>query len=92
MILRFLNKEYASGSLLFIMATAAMVAVNSRLRPLYNAMLGTYVEVQIGDFATGKPLLPWVNDGLMAIFFSMSAWKSNAKSSPGNCVNCLLRP
>jgi len=51
------------------MALAAMVAVNSPLASYYDALLSTYVEVRIGDFQISKPLLPWVNDGLMAIFF-----------------------
>ena len=68
-LIKFLEKEYASGILLFIMALAAMVAVNSPLASYYDALLSTYVEVRIGDFQISKPLLPWVNDGLMAIFF-----------------------
>lgn len=66
---KFFGKEYASGVLLFLMAVTAMVAVNSPLAPWYNTLLSTLVEVRIGDFRIAKPLLPWVNDGLMAIFF-----------------------
>ncbi|MAM70903.1 MAG: Na+/H+ antiporter NhaA [Gammaproteobacteria bacterium] len=65
----FFRQEYASGILLFLMAIAAMVAVNSPLNSYYNALLGIFVEVRIGEFEIAKPLLPWINDGLMAIFF-----------------------
>jgi NhaA family Na+:H+ antiporter len=65
----FLADEKASGVLLFMMAVAAMLAVNSPLSAYYNYLLSTLVEVRIGEFQISKPLLPWINDGLMAIFF-----------------------
>ena len=65
----FLRLESASGILLLIAALLAMVVVNSAARPLYDALLGTPVEIRIGDFNIAKPLLLWINDGLMAIFF-----------------------
>lgn len=66
---KFLGKDYASGVLLFIMATAAMIIENTALASNYDALLGTAVEVRIGEFQIAKPLLLWINDGLMAIFF-----------------------
>lgn len=65
----FLADEKASGVLLFMMAVAAMLAVNSPLSAYYNYLLSTLVEVRIGEFQISKPLLPWINDGLMAVFF-----------------------
>ena len=65
----FLRLESASGIMLLIAALLAMLAVNSAAKPLYDALLGTPVEVRIGDFNIAKPLLLWINDGLMAIFF-----------------------
>ena len=65
----FLRLESASGILLLIAALLAMVVVNSAARPLYDALMGTPVEIRIGDFNIAKPLLLWINDGLMAIFF-----------------------
>jgi NhaA family Na+:H+ antiporter len=65
----FLRLESSSGILLLIAALLAMVVVNSAARPLYEALLGTPVEIRIGDFNIAKPLLLWINDGLMAIFF-----------------------
>jgi NhaA family Na+:H+ antiporter len=60
----------ASGGILLIAATAlAMVVINSPLDSLYNAMLEVPVEIRVGDFQIDKPLLLWINDGLMAIFF-----------------------
>lgn len=65
----FLRLESSSGILLVIAAVLAMVAVNSPFVPLYNALLSVPVEIRVADFVIAKPLLLWINDGLMAIFF-----------------------
>lgn len=65
----FLCMESASGILLLIAASLAIVVENSAAKYLYDALLGTPVEIKIGDFEIAKPLLLWINDGLMAIFF-----------------------
>lgn len=46
-----------------------MITVNSPAQALYDALLNTPVEVRIGALQIAKPLLLWVNDGLMALFF-----------------------
>lgn len=65
----FLRLEAASGILLVIAAVLAMIVENSPLAPWYDALLGTPVEIRIGDFEIAKALLLWINDGLMAVFF-----------------------
>ncbi len=50
-------------------AAAALLLDNSPLNWLYDAILSTPVVVQIGALAIDKPLLLWINDGLMAVFF-----------------------
>ncbi|MDT8377187.1 MAG: Na+/H+ antiporter NhaA [Mariprofundaceae bacterium] len=68
-IQRFLQLEYAGGLLLVVAAVIAMLVVNSPFRWLYDLLLNVPVEVSVGKFAIAKPLLLWINDGLMAIFF-----------------------
>ncbi len=68
-IREFLRLESASGILLLIAAVLAMIVENSAAKPLYDALLGTPVQISVGEFEIAKPLLLWVNDGLMAIFF-----------------------
>jgi len=68
-IREFVRLESASGLLLLAAAVLAMVAENSPLNPHYDALLDTPVEVRIGALAIAKPLLLWINDGLMAVFF-----------------------
>jgi NhaA family Na+:H+ antiporter len=65
----FLQKESTGGLLIIGAAAVAMLAVNSPLKPLYDAWLSTPVGVQFGAFLLNKPLLLWINDGLMAVFF-----------------------
>lgn len=68
-IARFLQQESAGGILLVAAAVLAMVLANSPLRPLYQLLIDTPVAVRVGALEIAKPLLLWVNDGLMAIFF-----------------------
>ena len=61
--------ESASGILMLTAAIIAMLAANSPLAGLYSELLDTTVAVQVGALSISKPLLLWVNDGLMAVFF-----------------------
>jgi len=65
----FLQKESAGGLLIIAAAMLAMLAENSPLKALYDAWLSTPVGLQFGAFLLNKPLLLWINDGLMAVFF-----------------------
>ncbi len=65
----FLRLEIAGGMLLIIFALLAMIVQNTFLNIHYNALLETPIAVQIGEFKIAKPLLLWINDGLMAVFF-----------------------
>ncbi|TNE56922.1 MAG: Na+/H+ antiporter NhaA [Alphaproteobacteria bacterium] len=65
----FLRLESAGGILLLAAAILAMGLANSPLSDFYDGIFATPVAVQVGSFAIDKPLLLWVNDGLMAIFF-----------------------
>jgi NhaA family Na+:H+ antiporter len=65
----FLKMESASGILLMVAAVLAMIVANSPLDYYYTWFLNIPVEVRVGDLEIAKPLLLWVNDGLMAIFF-----------------------
>ncbi|CAG9295801.1 Na+/H+ antiporter NhaA [Celerinatantimonas diazotrophica] len=66
---RFLRMEAASGILLIIAAIVALVMANSPLNHLYVHLFDMPVQVRIASLNIEKPLLLWVNDGLMAIFF-----------------------
>ncbi len=65
----FLRLESSGGILLMCAAALAILFANSSLEPFYVLLLDTPVSIQIGALEISKPLLLWVNDGLMAVFF-----------------------
>lgn len=65
----FLRLESAGGILLVVAAIAAMLFDNSPLAGFYDRFLHLPVEIRIGPLHIDKPLLLWINDGLMAVFF-----------------------
>jgi len=66
---RFLALESAGGIVLAGAAALAIILANSPLERYYALFLDTPVEVRFGAFQIAKPLLLWINDGLMALFF-----------------------
>jgi NhaA family Na+:H+ antiporter len=65
----FINNESSSGILLIVVTIAALLFSNSAISYLYSSFLNIPIEVHFGSFNIAKPLVLWVNDGLMAIFF-----------------------
>ncbi len=63
-----LHHPAAPGVLLLAAMLAALVAAN--VAPTwYGSLLGTSAVVGVGAMEIEKPLLLWINDGLMAVFF-----------------------
>jgi len=65
----FIKKESSSGIILIAVTLLALFLQNSFFTDAYSNFLHIPVQISIGDFGIAKPLLLWVNDGLMAIFF-----------------------
>ncbi|QYK06149.1 Na+/H+ antiporter NhaA [Shewanella zhangzhouensis] len=68
-IRNFLSQESAGGILLLVAVALAMLLANSPLSGLYQGFLNTEMQVRFGALDINKPLLLWINDGLMALFF-----------------------
>ncbi|OOS00083.1 Na+/H+ antiporter NhaA [Canicola haemoglobinophilus] len=69
-IQQFLKMEAAGGILLLIFSAFALIFANSPLRDYYFSFLNSPVVIQVGEIVEiHKPLLMWVNDGFMAVFF-----------------------
>jgi NhaA family Na+:H+ antiporter len=68
-ITQFLRQESTGGILLISASLLAILLANSPFASLYELLINTTVAIQIGALHLSKPLLLWVNDGLMAIFF-----------------------
>jgi len=66
---RFIRHEASGGMILILAAALALVLDNSPLAWLYDSLLNTPMVLQIGALELRKPLLLWINDGLMAVFF-----------------------
>lgn len=65
----FISPEKLSGLLLILGALLALAINNSMLAGFYDSFLGTPVVIQFGALVLDKPLILWINDGLMAVFF-----------------------
>ncbi|MHA1108108.1 MAG: Na+/H+ antiporter NhaA, partial [Alphaproteobacteria bacterium] len=66
----FLKKDSSVGILLMIATVLAMIFANSPLHVIYDYFLETPLEIRLGrHIHISKPLLLWINDGLMAVFF-----------------------
>ncbi|HHL2558465.1 TPA: Na+/H+ antiporter NhaA [Yersinia enterocolitica] len=68
-IRQFLRQEAAGGLILIFAAAVALFMANSPLQGFYQSFLDIPVSVKIASLDISKPLLLWINDGLMAIFF-----------------------
>ena len=65
-----MSTETKAGLILGIAALAGLLFENlGALRPYYDMLLGAQFTISVEDQAISKPLLLWINDGLMAIFF-----------------------
>jgi len=65
----FLRLEAAGGLLLMGAAVLALLVANSPLAGIYAAFLELPVEARVGALGISKPMILWINDGLMAVFF-----------------------
>ncbi|NNF15483.1 MAG: Na+/H+ antiporter NhaA [Gammaproteobacteria bacterium] len=65
----FLRLESSAGVLLVVATIVALLVSNSPLARLYEQLLDVPFTVALGDLGVNKPLLLWINDGLMAVFF-----------------------
>lgn len=68
---KFDRAQSLGGILLFGATIVALIFANSQLSDLYETLKETVVGINAGNFSLNKPLILWVNDGLMAIFFFM---------------------
>ena len=63
-----IHHQAAPGVLLMLAMAAALVTANSGVA-WYGRLLEIPATVGIGTADLEKPLLLWINDGLMAVFF-----------------------
>lgn len=70
LVKEFIKKESSAGIILIFITFLALSLRNSPLSEYYTLILYTNVEVYVGELLSlEKPLVLWINDGLMALFF-----------------------
>jgi len=83
----FFRLEAAGGIVLIAAAVLAMVAANSPLVSYYEGFRELPVQVRVGALDIAKPLLLWINDGLMAVFFLLVALEIKRESLSGQLAS-----
>jgi NhaA family Na+:H+ antiporter len=66
---KFVKTSAFSGILLMAVTLLALVMANSPLSNAYFSFFQRYFTIAFGSFELSKPLILWINDGLMAVFF-----------------------
>lgn len=70
LVKRFMRNESTSGLILIIVTIIALILRNSEFSSFYTSFLHTEITFKVGNILDiDKPLILWINDGLMAIFF-----------------------
>ena len=76
--------EAAGGFILVFAAIVAMIMANTSLNGFYQGFLEIPVSIRFADFEIAKPLILWVNDGLMAVFFFLVGLEIKREILDGN--------
>ena len=64
-----LRSDQGAGIIMLAFMVLALVAANSPLAALYQAVHHTPVHLRIGELLIEGPMVYWINQGLMVIFF-----------------------
>lgn len=68
-ITRLFNSEKVAGGVMLLALVVALGAANSPFADLYQAFHHTPIHIRVGGLVVEEPLVQWVNQGLMVIFF-----------------------
>ena len=84
---RFFRHDAFGGILLMLSALAALLVANSSLAGIYDSVLSSYFAVTLNGEGLQKPLILWINDGLMAIFFFLIGLELKREMLEGKLKN-----
>ncbi|MFN4142821.1 Na+/H+ antiporter NhaA [Aestuariivirga sp.] len=81
----FLQNEATAGLILASAAALAIVLYNIELaKPYYSDLLQAPLRIGFAEAELAKPLLLWINDGLMAVFFFLVGLELKREFLEGN--------
>ena len=66
---KFIKLETSSSIVLFLATVSALVLANSPFSEKFLDFWGNYITINLPGFELSKPVIKWINDGLMVIFF-----------------------
>ena len=84
---RFFKHDAAGGVVLMLSAILALLVANSGLSDSYHALLLKTFSVLLDGEGLSKPLILWINDGLMAIFFFLIGLELKREMLEGKLKN-----
>lgn len=84
---QFIRLEALAGLILIAVLLLAILIANSSLAGVYYNFTHTPIFIGIDNLIIKKPLLLWVNDGLMAIFFMLLAIEIKREAIEGELAN-----
>lgn len=84
---RLVHHEAFAGVLMIVAAALALIFANTGLASYYYGFLGTKISLMVNDGGLSKPLLLWINDGLMAIFFFLIGLELKREMVEGRLKN-----
>lgn len=66
---KFIKLETSGSIILFVATIAALILANSPLSESFLGFWNNYITVSVPGLELSKPIIKWINDGLMVIFF-----------------------
>ena len=85
------QEEQHIGIILLLCSIAAIIICNTPLKVLYDHLLDIPLIFQLGTLKLQKPIILWVNEGLMAIFFLFVTLEIKKEMSTGGLNSNLKR-
>src|SRR5690606_18931138 len=84
---RFFRHDASGGVLLMLAAVLALLVANSSLSGAYHDLLLKKLSILIDGEGLSNPLLLWINDGLMAVFFFLIGLELKREMMEGKLKN-----
>jgi NhaA family Na+:H+ antiporter len=79
--------DAAGGVLLMLSAILALIMANSAFLPAYRTLLDTRLVLTFGGTGIDKPLILWINDALMVLFFFLIGLELKREALEGKLKN-----